>query len=161
MTPIHPRLVETKVEPTTSMPEEFESPTDKFRRGWAENGADWSWQVLKFLQGRRINEISLTEIEQTKTFARATELEKSSLRFVASQAEQRNPLSYDDRIRLRERDDFLMRFVENKTLGHMDWISEIMNIPAAVQRAQEVDARLFPNTFTAPELFSWVWRPKS
>ena len=154
--------IQNDVVATVSMVEHFESPTDKFRREWAENGADYSWQVLKFLQGRRINEVSLAEIERTKTFARATELEKSSLRFVASQAEQRNPFSYDDLIRLRERDDFLMRFTENKTLGHMDWISEIQNIPAAVRRAKEIDANLFRNSYPSPpSLFDWIWKPKA
>lgn len=134
-----------------------ESAGDKFRREWAEAGADYSWQVLKFLQGRRVNEISATEIERTQTFARADEIEKNSLRFVASQAEQRNPYSHEDRRRLLERDDFLMLYVNGKSLGHSDWVRELQSIPFAVRRAQEVDAALFPNTYPSVRLFGWIW----
>src|SRR5579872_4223347 len=90
--------------------EEFETADEKFRRRWAESGADWAWQICKFLQGRRINEVSLSEVEQTMTFARSDEREKAALRYVASDAAQLRPLSEDDRQRLAERDDFLIRF---------------------------------------------------
>jgi hypothetical protein len=152
---------ESSIEPSIEIVrEDFVTPEEKFRMTWAESSGDWAWQICKFLQGRRINEVSLAEIEQTKTCARATEFEKSSLRFVAAQAEQRYPLSEDDRIRLRERDNFVMKFVNNRSLGHRDWVSEILNIPAVVRRAQEVDAALFPKTWRELELFGWIWKTR-
>jgi hypothetical protein len=140
-------------------PEAFETPGDKFRREWAENSGDISFQICKFLQGRRVNEVTEVEILHTQTFKRSTPEEQSALLWVAKQAENYNPLSEEDKRRLIERDDFLMRWKDGTTLGHADWVSEIKNIPAAVQRAQEVDAKLFPNTFPAPAgLFSWIWK---
>jgi hypothetical protein len=158
MTPINQRLDETKVEPVTSMPEVFENAGDKCRREWAEHSGDWSFQILKFLQGRRVNEVNASEIIKTQTYARSLQPEKDALRWVAEQAEQIRPLSAEDRRRLIERDDFLMRWVDGKTLGHADWVSEIQNIPAAVRRAQEVDAALFRNSFPSPNLFGWIWK---
>src|ERR1700730_15869551 len=107
-------------EPSFQPVEVFETVESKTRREWAENSGDWSWQILKWLQGTRKNEISLAEVEGTKTYARCSELEKTALRFVASQAEQRHPPSYDDRIRLTERDFFLMKFVAGETFGHSE-----------------------------------------
>jgi hypothetical protein len=160
MTPIHPRLIETKVELITSMPEVFETPGEQFRREWAEHSGDWSFQVLKFLQGRRVNEVNASEIITTQTYARSLQPEKDALRWVAEQAEQLRPLSAEDRRRLIERDDFLMRWVDGKTLGHADWVSEIQNIPAAVRRAQEVDAALFRNAYPSVRLFGWIWKTR-
>jgi hypothetical protein len=147
-------------EPSLQPVEVFERAEDRTRREWAENSGDWAWQVIKFLQGRRANEINLAEILTTKTYAHATEIEKASLRFVAAQAEQHHPPSEDDRIRLRERDNFLMRYVEGKTLGHQNWVQEIQGIPFAVARAQALDAALFPKTFPSRELFKWVWEAR-
>ena len=130
---------------------------DNFRRTWAANSADWSWQVLKFLQGRRRNEISLAEIVTTETYARSTPQEKDSLKFVASQAQLLAPISEEDTRRLIERDDFLIGFVEGQTLGLSNWVAEINKIPMAVQHAQETDAALFGTTYPAPKLFGWIW----
>jgi hypothetical protein len=139
------------------MVEAFETAEDRTRRLWAENGGDWAWQVLKFLQGRRKNEISLAEALTTQTYARSTQRERDALRFVAAQGELKYPPSDEDRRRLTERDDFLMRWVEGQTLGHQNWVNEIQGIPAAVQRAQAVDAALFHKTFKSLILFRWVW----
>jgi hypothetical protein len=144
-------------EPSAELVEAFESVEDRTRRKWAESGADWSWQILKFLQGRRVTEISLTEILTTQTYARSTLREQNALKFVASQAEQRNLQDEEDRRRLIERDIFLIRFIAGETLGHHDWVSEIQGIPFAVRRAQELDAALFPRTYSSPQLFTWIW----
>jgi len=136
----------------------IETIEEKTRREWAESGADWAWGVLRFLQGRRINEVSVFEVEQTRTFENSSEAEQSSLRFVASESIQKYPPNEEDRRRLRERDDFLVRFAAGETLGHGDWVAEIRNIPAGVARAQAVDASMFPKTYQAPELFTWLWK---
>jgi hypothetical protein len=139
-------------------PETFENSSDRFRRVWAENSGDWAFQVLKFLQGRRANEVALSEVEGTETYKRSSVQEQSALRFVAGQAEQKHPVSDDDRLRIIERDDFLIRFVEGETLGHQNWVAEIQVMPFAVQRAQVVDAAMFQKTYRSPELFSWIWK---
>lgn len=141
-------------------PETFENASDRFRRVWAENSGDWAWQVLRFLQGRRTNEITLSEVEGTETYKRSSASEQYALRFIAGQAEQKHPPSYDDRLRLRERDNFLIRFVEGETLGHQNWVSEILDIPFAVSRAQALDAAVFQKTYRSPELFSWIWEKR-
>ena len=138
----------------------FELTVDRLRREWAETGADYAWQILKFLQGRRLNEISLAEVERTKTYERSAELEKSALRFVASQSERRYPLNDEDRRRLRERDNFLMEYVDGSALGYRDWVNEIGNVPRAVAHAQAVDASLFPVTFPSTRLFDWIWEAR-
>jgi len=153
----------TEVEPsveTISKIEAYEHPDTRMRREWAENSGDFAWQIIKFLQGKRSNEVSLIEVEQTETYKRSSELEQSALRFVASQAEQRHAVSDEDRRRLIERDNFLMRYADGQTLGHQDWVTEIRNIPIAVRHAQEVDAHLFPKTFVSPTIFRWVWERK-
>jgi hypothetical protein len=150
--------IDNQTEPfAETIVEVYENSSDRERRLWAENSGDWGFQVLLFLQGRRTNEITLSEVEGTKTYASCSELEKSSLRYVAGQAEQRHPPSYDDLLRLRERDDFLMRFVAGETLGHQNWVSEIQGIPYAVARAQACDRALFSKTFYEAELFRWIW----
>ena len=149
--------VTNQIEASFTPVEVFESAETKSRREWAEAGGDWAWQVLKFLQGRRQNEISLSEILTTQTYMRSTQREKDALRFVATQAEQKHPITGEDRRRLKERDDFLMKFVAGESLGRGDWVSEIQNIPATVPRAQEVDASLFQKTYRAPKLFSYLW----
>jgi hypothetical protein len=153
-------VAETLIEATISMPEVFESAGDKFHREWAEHSGDWSFQILKFLQGRRVNEVNAAEIITTQTYARSLQPEKEALRWVAEQAEQLRPLSEEDRRRLIERDAFLLNWVDGKTLGHADWVAEIQNIPAAVRRAQDVDAALFPNTFPSRHLFGWHWKTR-
>src|SRR5882757_1158330 len=101
----------------TFQPVEVETADEKLRREWADKSGDWAWQVLKFLQGHRKIEISLTEIVTPHTDARSTQREKDSLRFVAAQAEQYRSPSDENRRRLIERDDFLMKFVAGETLG--------------------------------------------
>ena len=88
------RVETQKVEEPSFQPiEVFERAEDRMRREWAENSGDWAWQVLHFLQGRRTNEIALSEVEGLKTFARSNAIEQASLRWVSAQAEQRHPLS--------------------------------------------------------------------
>ena len=78
--------------------EQFEelSAEDRFRSDWATVGADWSWQILRFLQGRRSNEIALAEIETTQLYARSTQREKDALRFVTAQVEQFQTLTEEE-----------------------------------------------------------------
>jgi hypothetical protein len=54
----------------------------------------------------------------------------------------------------------LIRFVEGETLGHQNWVSEILDIPFAVSRAQALDAAVFQKTYRSPELFSWIWEKR-
>ena len=150
----------TEVEPsveTISKIEAYEHPDTRMRREWAENSGDFAWQIIKFLQGKRSNEVSLIEVEQTETYKRSSELEESALRFVASQAEQQHPVSAEDRRRLIERDSFLIKFVAREHLGHQDWVTELQAIPAGVARAQAVDAAMFQTTYRAPILFRGIW----
>jgi len=148
---------ENQIEPSFQPHESFENAGDRERREWAEAGGDWAWQVLKFLQGRRAQEVSLAEVLTTQTYTRSTQREKDALRFVAAQSEQRHLVSDEDRRRLIERDSFLIKFVDGETLGHNDWVTEIRNIPVGVQRAQECDKAMFPKTFHQPILFRWIW----
>ncbi len=148
---------ENQIEPSFQPRESFENAGDRERREWAEAGGDWAWQVLKFLQGRRAQEVSLAEVLTTQTYARSTQREKDALRFVSSQSEQIRPISDEDRRRLIERDDFLMLYVEGKTLGHHNWVTELQAIPVGVQRAQAVDAAMFQKTFQEPVLFRRIW----
>src|ERR1700674_4903871 len=137
------KMLETSnIEPSTEsveLHEVFETADEKFRREWNKAGADWAFWLLKFLQGFRRNEISLSEIVRTQTYAHSTPREKDALKFIAEQSEQHTPLSDEDRRMLIERDDFLVRHVARETLGHADWVAEIQGIPAAVARAQAVD----------------------
>lgn len=146
------------IEPSHSVVEAYESPTEKYRREWAEHSGDWAFQVLNFLKGRRVNEVNVAEIITTQTYARSLQREKDALRYVAEQAENRRALLVEDRRRLIERDDFLIRWVDGETLGHSDWVRELSGIPLAVKRAQEVDAALFPNTYPSVKLFGWIFR---
>jgi hypothetical protein len=157
-TKIDPIIEEPKVEPVVSPL--GESAEETFRREWATAGADWGFQIMQFLQGRRVNEISLAEIEQTKTFARSSDKEKSALRFIAMQSEQWAPLSEEDVRRLIETDEWLMQYAAGETLGHAHWVAAIKGIPFAVARAHEADANLFPKTYQAPILFEWIWATK-
>jgi hypothetical protein len=133
---------------------------DAVRREWAAHSGDWTFQLIKFLQGRRVNEVSGEEIVKTLTYARCDELERAALLWVANQAENRRPLSGEDRRMLIERDDFLMRWIAGTTLGHGDWVAELRNVPAAVRRAQEVDRALFRNSFPSPDLFGWLQKAR-
>lgn len=136
---------------------QVESAGDVWRREWAENSGEVTHRLLNFLQGRRRLEITTAEIVRTQTYMHSSVAEKKSLVFVTAQASTCEP-NEDDRIRLVERDNFLMMFVRGETLGHSDWCQEIRGIPAAVKRAQEDDAMLFPTKhFSSPELFTWLW----
>jgi hypothetical protein len=134
-----------------------ESAEETFRREWAEAGADWGFQIMQFLQGRRVNEIALSEIEQTTIFARSSEKEKSALRFIAMQSEPHVSLDGEDERRLIEKDEWLQQYAAGDTLGHNDWAAAVKAIPFKVARAHEVDANLFPKTYHEDELFGWVW----
>ena len=147
----------TQIEPSFQPRESFENAGDHERREWAEHSGDWAFGVLRFLQGRRQNEISLAEVLTTQTYTRSTQREKDALRFVAAQSEQRHLVSDEDRRRLIERDSFLIKFVDGETLGHSDWVTQIQAIPAGVVRAQAVDAAMFKTTFPSPVLFRWIW----
>ena len=144
------------VEPTIEPVELFELPAEKLRREWAAMGADWAWQVLKFLQGRRTNEVSVEEVQRTKTFSRATELEKKSLLFVAHEAQQSRVPTEDDLCVLNERDDFLIAFSEGRVLGRRNWANQILSIPVAVRSREEYDRQFFPVVYKSPSLFGWL-----
>jgi hypothetical protein len=144
-------------EPIVEPVEVFELPAERFRREWAALGCDWSWQILKFLQGRRRNEVREEEVMQTETFARATDFEKKSLVFVAQQAARTFVTPEEDSRALNERDTFLMAAVDGHALGHRNWINELLAIPAAVREREEYDARMFPKNYKSPRLFTWIF----
>jgi len=150
-------ITTNQIEQLVEMPEVFERAEDRERREWAENSGDYAFGVLRFLQGRRQNEISLAEVLTTQTYMRSTQREKDALRFVAAQSEQRHLVSDEDRRRLIERDSFLIKFVAGEHLGHQDWVTELQAIPAGVARAQAVDAAMFQTTYRAPILFRGIW----
>jgi hypothetical protein len=156
MTPIHQRLAETKVEPTTSMPEAFESPTDKARREFAEMGADATYFVARFLQGKRRVDIQPEEILKTQLYLRANDAERRALVFVCEVDYPTKP-SPDDALKLRIRDQFLLDYVDGLTLGHADWVAEIESIPLRVAAREQADRSLFPTVWESPKLFQWIW----
>lgn len=129
---------------------------DQFRRLWAEHGADWAYQIVRFLQGRRKNEIDATEIQATDFFARCNEPERNALLYVCSSAEKMG-VDTDDSPTLRERDRWLMDYVDGAFLGHSDRVAELEAIPTAVAKARAFDTSMFGVSFEEPRLFQWIW----
>ena len=130
------------------------------RREWAEAGGDWAFQILAFLRGSRRLEITLGELKATQTYGRSTEQEKRALEFVTGQTEEHPEIYVDgeDRRKLRERDDFLVRFANGEPLLRSDWASDLHHIPAAVAAREKFDRDLFPKAhYPITRLFDWIF----
>ena len=134
----------------------FESAEEKFRREYAEVGADWAYFLVQFLRGKRRADIQPEEIVETQLYLRATEAERRALEFVCQVDHPLHP-SPDDRLKLRIRDQFLSDFVDGLTLGHADLVAEIEAIPYKVAAREQSDRALFANVYEQPRLFAWVW----
>jgi len=148
-------------ESPSDLTETFESAGDRLRREWAEHSGTYAWAVLKALQGPyRSREISLSELLTTKLYARATQREKTSLRWIAEQSDlPLELLSENDRNQLAEMDEFICAFADGTApIGHADRVQGIRGIAATIARAQAVDAGLFPKQFPEKILFRWIWR---
>src|SRR6266853_5964535 len=146
----------TQIEPSFQPFEAYENAGDRERREYAEVGGDWAYFLVKFLQGTRRLEISSEEIVETQLYLRSNDVEKRALLFVCDSRNEIKPSS-DDKFRLQILDQFLLDYVESKTLGHLDWVDQIKSIPARVAERQRFDRQLFPKTFPSPKLFSWVF----
>ena len=147
---------ENQIEPSFQPIEVFESADDKFRREYAEVGADWAYFLCQFLRGTRRLEISSEEIVETHLYRRSDDIEKRALFFVCESENEIKPSS-DDKFKLQVLDQFLFDYLEGRTLGHADWVAQIRSIPFKVAERQRFDADLFPKTFPSPKLFSWIW----
>jgi hypothetical protein len=158
MTPIHPRL-DTKVEASASGPEVFENADDKFRRQYAELGADFAYFIAQFLRGRRRLEIQPEEILKTQLYLRANDAERRGLNFICEVDHPMRP-SPDDELKLRVRDQFLIDYVDGLILGHADLVAEIRSIPLRVAAREQADRSLFAKVYESPRLFEWIWKAR-
>jgi len=149
-------ITTNQIEQSVEMPEVFERAEDRERREYASVGADWAYFIVAFLRGRRRLEISRDEIVETQLYLRSNDVEKRALLFVCDSPNEIKPSS-DDKFRLQILDQFLLDYVESKTLGHSDLVHQIKSIPARVAERQRFDRQLFPKTFPSPKLFSWVF----
>ena len=147
-------------EPSSEMAEVFEFREDRERRVWSENGCDWGYFIVRFLQGQRRAEITPEEITQTKLYARCDELERRALEMVCANPNPLVNVTPDDECRLRERDSWLVDFVDRKTLGHQDWIEQLLSIPAAAAERQTFDSAYFFTQYPQPRLFAWIFNPR-
>ena len=134
----------------------FESAEEKFRREYAEVGADWSYFIVQFLRGRRRLDIQPAEIVKTQIFLRADDAERRALEFVCEVDHPTRP-SPDDELKLRIRDQFLIDYVDGLTLGHADLVAEIKSIPYRVAAREQSDRALFAKVYESPRLFTWIW----
>jgi hypothetical protein len=133
---------------------------DRQRREFAEAGGDWAFQILTFLRSSRRLEITLGELKATQTYAQSTEQEKRALEFVTGQTEEHPEIYVDgeDRRKLRERDDFLVRFANGEPLLRSDWASDLHHIPVRVASREKGDRDMFPTAhYPITPLFQWVF----
>ena len=142
--------------PSNTKPEALESPTEKFRREYAEVGADWAYFLVQFLRGKRRAEIQPEEIKQTQIYLRANDAERRALDFVCQVDHLLHP-SPEDKLKLRIRDQFLCGYVDGLTLGHADLVAEIKSIPFQIAKRAKADRALFANVYEQPRLFGWIF----
>jgi hypothetical protein len=114
------------------------------RREWAEAGGDWAYFLVQFLRGQRRLPVQQSEIKETQLYLRSSEAEQKALILVCD-PEPKHPLYIDpEAVRiLRERDAWLMLFVDDKNLGHGDRVAQIRAIPAAVAAREKWDRDIF------------------
>src|SRR6266568_2281205 len=135
-----------QIEQSVEMPEVFERAEDRERREYAAVGADWAYFLVQYLRGRRRLEISSEEIVETQIYIRSSDAERRALLFVCESENEIKPSS-DDKFRLQILDQFLLDYLEGRTLGHADWVAQIRSIPLRVAERQQFDRQLFPKTF--------------
>ena len=146
----------TQIEPSFQPFEAYENADDRARREYAEIGADWAYFIVEYLRGRRRLDISTEEIVETQLYLRSNDVEKRALLFVCDSPNEIKPSS-DDKFRLQILDQFLLDYVESKTLDHSDLVHQIKSIPARVAERQRFDRQLFTKTYESPRLFSWLF----
>ena|ERR1700680_2097925 len=151
------RVENQNIEPSFQPVEVFETVEDRTRREWAASGADWAYFIVRFLQEGRRLDIQPSEIVKTQLYGRSDDFEKHALDMVCATDHEIKPSPEDER-RLRTRDNFLMDYVDRKTLGHMDLVKQLASIPAKVAERQRFDATLFSKVWESPRLFSWLWK---
>ena len=146
-------------EPSFQPVEVFERADEKFRREYAEAGADWAYFIVMFLRGRRRLDIQPAEVVQTHLFLRSSDAERRALLLVCETDNEIHP-SPEDARRLREKDNWLDEYLSGRNLGHADWVNQIQNIPARVRERENYDRNLFPRVYKQPRLFSFLFEGK-
>src|ERR1700730_3258699 len=137
------------IEPSVELHEVFENAEDRTRRIWAENGCDYAYFVVRFLQGRRRLEIQPSEIVKTQLYARSDVFEKRALEMVCA-TEREIPPSPEDERRLRTQDQFLVDYIEGRNLGHADLVNQLRSIPTKVAERERFDRTTFAKVWESP-----------
>lgn len=155
-----PQVPNVELIPEPAVEPDFEyfiSREEREYRKWKESGGDIAFLLVELLSHGRRAEISMSEIATTQIYKRSNAAERMALEFVCSQSAE-VPVSPNDAVKLKSNDQLLMDFCDGKLLGHRDFQTRVLSIPAKLDEKRHFDQRMLPfaSKYENPAIFAWI-----